>query len=161
MNKNSNKDAAETANQAHQLPDVLDNNIPYQINRLGHRINRRLEVDLQRIGLSVSAWRVLAVLDFNASVSVNELARFVMIEQSTLSRLLQRMEADGLIDRGTSRRDGRFREIRLTALGQSEYEKAREIALKHIGQIVDGFSSVEQAQFLSFVKRLQGNVENR
>lgn len=138
---------------------LLDSIIPYQINRLSHRMNKLLDRDLKSEGLSISSWRVMAVLDFNTSVSVNELADYAMIEQSTLSRLLQRMETDGLIELRNSARDGRVRNIYLTEFGRTRYDAVREITLRHVRRVVSGFSQQERQHIMRFIKIMYENVD--
>lgn len=155
-------DGADTKGQ--RLPEhaaklLLDSIIPYQINRLSHRMNRLLDQDLRQHGLSISSWRVMAVLDFNAKATVNELSRYAMIEQSTLSRMLQRMEANDLIRPQRDKRDGRLRAFSLTPFGRQKYEDVRDVTLKHVGCIIEGFSNEERSVLMDFIGRMQKNVE--
>lgn len=138
---------------------LLESIIPYQVNRLSYRMNRLLDQDLRQHDLSISSWRVMAVLDFNEQATVGELARYAMIEQSTLSRMLQRMEANNLIHSRRTEGDGRLRSIHLTPLGREKYDAVREVTLKHVGRIVDGFSREEKATLMDFIGRMQHNVE--
>lgn len=138
---------------------LLDSIVPYQINRLSYRMNRLLDRDLRMHGLSISIWRIMAVLDFNISATVNDLAIYVMIEQSTLSRMLQRMENEGLLRNSRSPDDGRVRSISLTDKGREQYEMVRSVTMKHVGRIVHGFSHAERQQLMAFIDRMQNNVE--
>ena len=138
---------------------LLDSILPYQINQLSYRMNRLLDQDLRGHGLSISNWRIMAVLDFNAAITVNDLARYAMIEQSTLSRILKRMEAEGLLVSRRSERDGRVRTIDLTALGRARYDTVRSIALKHVGHIVSDLSQEERALLASIVARMRKSLE--
>ena len=138
---------------------LLNSIIPYQINLLSYRMNRLLDQELRTHDLSISCWRIMAVLDFNASATVNELARYALIEQSTLSRILRRMEADGLLVIQVPREDGRVRFVSLTEAGRSKYDTVRSVTMKHVSRIVDGFSREERAILMSFISRMQVNVE--
>lgn len=138
---------------------LLDTIIPYQINRLSHRMNRYLDRELRSHGLSISIWRVMAVLDHAGAATVNDLADYAMIEQSTLSRMLQRMESEGLVENARSSSDGRARTISMTQAGRSRYETVRDITMKHTQRIVEGFSRAERVQLMGFIRRMQKNVE--
>ncbi len=144
---------------AHSAKLLLDSIIPYQINRLSHRMNKLLDQELRAHGLSMSIWRIMAVLDFNSTVTVNELARYAMIEQSTLSRMIQRMEAAGLLVSQKSSEDGRVRSITLTTEGYRQFDMVQVVTMKHTGRIVAGFSRVERAQLMSLIARMQENIE--
>ncbi len=137
---------------------VLDSIIPYQINRLSHRMNKLLDQELRLEGLSITYWRVMAVLVFNKSISINDLADYAMIEQSTLSRKLRRMDEKGLIEIKSAKTDGRVRHINLTPYGRKKYNAVRKITLKHVDRIVDGFSKKEQAQIMKYIKQMEKNT---
>lgn len=138
---------------------LLDSILPYQINQLSYRMNRNLDLELRQHGLSISIWRIMSVLDFNAAITVNDLARYAMIEQSTLSRILKRMQAEGLLVNRRSERDGRVRAIDLTALGRARYDTVRKVAIKHVGHIVSDLSQEERVQLADFVARMRKSLD--
>lgn len=133
---------------------VLDSTFPYQINRLAHRMNGLLEDELKEHSLSIANWRVMAVLDFNSTATVNQLADYAMIKQSTVSRLLQRMEKEGYLRNTRSTRDGRARSIELTPLGREKYDKIRGITMKHVARALRGFTGDDQSQLLETIIRM-------
>lgn len=137
---------------------ILETTIPYQINRLAHHMNRLLEDELAQFGLSITKWRILAVLDFNSSATVNQLADYAMVEQSTLSRMLSRMERDGDIENRLAETDRRVRNIVLTKQGKRKYKLVRGLTLTHVSRIVDGFSRKDQDKLLELIQHMQANV---
>jgi DNA-binding MarR family transcriptional regulator len=138
---------------------VLENILPYLINRLTFRMNRLLNRDLRAHGLGISDWRVLAVLDSAGSATINELAAYAMIEQSTLSRLVMRMEKQGLVKRERCEPDGRAVAVSMTAEGSSVYGKLRALSLAHAERVLKGFSDAEKAELKQAVKRMTRNLE--
>lgn len=139
---------------------LLDTIIPYQTNRLTFRMNRLLNRDLRAHGINIAVWRVMAVLDYNDHATVNDLAEYAMIEQSTLSRLLARMEADGFLKKTVGARDGRVRSISLTSAGREKYDEVRALTLAHVARIMDGIGRAERQQFRRLLERMQRNLEN-
>lgn len=69
-------------------------------------------------GLPESGWRVLAALTDFDGIIVTDLANRVMIKQPTLTKLLDRMSRDGLIERRQTAIDRRRTEIFLTDHGR-------------------------------------------
>ncbi|WP_099867629.1 MarR family winged helix-turn-helix transcriptional regulator [Pararhizobium haloflavum] len=138
---------------------VLERILPYLANRLTFRMNQLLNKDLRRHGLTIANWRVLAVLDFNEKASVNELANYAMIEQSTLSRLIMRMEADGLLRRERVDADGRVRSISMTPAGRRKYETVRALTLAHAERATIGLSAEEKAVFERVISVMRANLE--
>ncbi len=152
--------------QADAQPDsgrrtvLLDNILPYLVNRLGFRMSRMLNRDLRAYGLGISDWRVLAVLDSARAVTINDLADYAMIEQSTLSRLVMRMEEQALVRRDRSGPDGRVVTVSMTEHGRLAYEKVRAMSLAHAERVVMGFSDREKAELKKAVRRMTRNLDN-
>ncbi|MDN2567292.1 MarR family transcriptional regulator [Aquibium sp. A9E412] len=138
---------------------LLDNILPYLINRLAFRMSRRLNRDLRAYGLGISDWRVLAVLDSARAVTINDLADYAMIEQSTLSRLVMRMEQQALVRRERGGPDGRVVTVSMTDEGRRAYEKVRAMSLAHAERVVMGFSDSEKADLKKAVRRMTRNLE--
>ncbi len=140
-------------------PVLLETIIPYLINRLAYKMNRDLNADLQRHGLHISHWRVLSVLDSRPASSINDLADYAMIEQSTLSRLLDKMERDGLLERERAHSDGRVRNVSLTQKGRRTYDTVRGLALVHTQRVVECLSDDQQAAFHAMVEAMDASLE--
>jgi DNA-binding MarR family transcriptional regulator len=87
-------------------------------------LERRLQ---HEHGLGVSEYEVLerlAASDKDAQ-RMQELAEAVYLSQSALSRVVARLEADGLVERGMCPEDRRGIKACLTAAGRERYEAAR------------------------------------
>jgi len=72
----------------------------------------------ERHGLSVNEFDALVNIP-TAGLRHHELTDRVILSQSALSRLLDRLEARGLIERSEAHADGRGVEIRLTTAGRT------------------------------------------
>ncbi len=100
-------------------PGFLDDYLPYLLARAAGHISERLHDHLDRTGLAVPVWRTLAALsDQDGKDTVNGLSETCMTLQPTMSKLLQRMEADGLLRREPARRDRRVVLVSLTPGGR-------------------------------------------
>lgn len=96
----------------------------YWIVRVSAVYTQVMESVLKPMGLDVPAWRVLMSLHEGRSLSVSEVADFCVIRLNTMTKIIQRMTAEGLVERHQSRSDGRVTEVRVTAKG----EQARQLA---------------------------------
>jgi MarR family transcriptional regulator, organic hydroperoxide resistance regulator len=143
-----------------QKPDiVLERILPYLMNCLTFRLNQLLNQDLRKLGLTISNWRILAVLDVNETASINELVEYAMIEQSTVSRLISRMEEDGLVRRDRIDEDGRVRSISMTEEGREKYDIVQKITLSHSERALIGLSGTEKALLESLIAKMRYNIE--
>lgn len=139
-------------------PYSLDESIAYLMNRVVARLNRALESDLRKMRLSFQHWRVLAVLAMQDGRPIAELADYAVVPHSTLSRLLSRMEAAGLLSRRASGRDLRLAEIHLTAKGRRRYEQILPFAVARRDEALSGFSDSERARCRAFLERMLANL---
>lgn len=126
------------------------------IKAYGQYINN-LEKTLKTVGLDVPRWRVLMLLEGERARSVSYLATEAITKLSTMTRIVQRMQEDGLVVSQPRESDQRVTEVLLTKNGR----KARQLAVKQAEGIYsrsfDGFS---MEQITSLNKTLQALIQN-
>jgi DNA-binding MarR family transcriptional regulator len=82
------------------------------------RINARLRRDVVEAGVSLARARTLATLDREGPRRLTDLALLEQVAQPSMSALVNRLEADGLVSRGVDARDGRAVVISITDAGR-------------------------------------------
>lgn len=137
----------------------LDESLPYLMNRLVGHLNRALERDLRSLGLTFQHWRVLAVLAARDDRAIAELADYAVVPHSTLSRLLTRMEREGLVARTTTEADLRLAKIHLTAKGRRTYERILPLAIGWRDVALAGMTTTDSRAALQLLKRMLTNLE--
>jgi DNA-binding MarR family transcriptional regulator len=136
----------------------LDESIPYLMNRVVGRQNRSLEEDLLKMGISFQHWRVLAVLAMGDGLSIADLSEYAVVPHSTLSRLLTRLEEEGLVERSEKTPDGRTARILVTAQGRALYRKIIPFAIERRDDALVGFSDAEKDVLCGMLKRMLANL---
>lgn len=101
-----------------------------------HRISAEFHVKVKKAGLSVTEWRVLASLYESEGETVGELAHLAITKQPTLSKVLPRLEAQGLISSRTARKDRRQTLVRLTPKGNRLVAPLCEAAFAHQKEVL-------------------------
>lgn len=137
----------------------LEGFVPYVLYRATNALNRRLKGRLRQSGINIARWRVLAVLKAYGSVSMGEIAAATVMEQPTLSRVVDQLESEGLVERRTSTEDSRFVYADLTAKGEAAFAAIAPLAQRHQERALHGFTKAEVATLLSLLDRIQKNVE--
>jgi DNA-binding MarR family transcriptional regulator len=91
-----------------------------RLKRLGERLQAQTQVVLEEagIGLPASHFPILAGLDRLGQLSVGEIAEAVGMSQPGVTRMLDKLQADGLVKSATASGDRRVRTIELTAAGE-------------------------------------------
>ena len=106
-----------------QTPKALTGLPSYQLTRIAHRYNQTIHAELKAAGLSTIATRIIASLKIFDELTINELCVHALAEQPTMSRALDRLEADGLIRRTGKDEDNRKRVVHLTPEGEALFER--------------------------------------
>jgi DNA-binding MarR family transcriptional regulator len=148
----------EKKSRASTLGEIgLQQFAPYLMNRIMGRYNASLREDLKKQGLTVPKMRALAVLSVADGVTVNDLAVYTVIEQSTMSRTLDALEAQGLVRREACEDDSRVRKVFLTDDGRAEF--ARAWPAMH-GEFEKMFAGIDEAEYSALIVTLQKMLRN-
>lgn len=102
--------------------------VPYLMRRVSERLSKSLAEALKPFDQTPNAWRVLVALVSRERASITELAELTIIDQSTLSRTIDRMEEQRMVKRAPGDADGRIVVVALTESGQRAFEQMLPIA---------------------------------
>jgi len=107
---------------ARGLADIgLANFAPYLMNRIIGRYNAGFKDELSGMGLTTPKARALAVLSVIDGPLIGELSVYTVTEQSTLSRALDQLQAEGLIRRAADPEDSRATRVTITDAGRAVF----------------------------------------
>ncbi|WP_178130293.1 MarR family winged helix-turn-helix transcriptional regulator [Reyranella sp. CPCC 100927] len=137
----------------------LDNYVPYLLNRAGARIAQAFSEEMRALGTTLQAWRVLAALRDRDNQRVSELADHTSIEISTLSRVLDGMQKQGLIARRRAPDDGRVVTLHVTAAGRRLTDRIIPIAERYEHVAVAGLTSSEADMLKRLLRRVYANMD--
>lgn len=133
--------------------------VPYQIYRITSQFNRSLRKRLKRSGINIGRWRVLAVLKDNGRMNIGQIVERTIIEQPTVSRIVDQLEREGLAKREISEEDSRFVQVMLTGAGEKAFAEIYPAATQHQEQALQGFTRQEIKTLIGFLERIQNNIE--
>ncbi|HEX2889698.1 MarR family winged helix-turn-helix transcriptional regulator [Vineibacter terrae] len=137
----------------------LDNYIPYLLNRAGARIAQSFSDEMRALGTTLQAWRVLAALRDRDGPRVSELSDRTSIEISTLSRVLDGMETQGLITRRRAADDGRVVTLHVAPAGRRLTDRIVPIAKRYERVAITGLSSSETETLKHLLRRVYANMD--
>lgn len=106
-------------------PLHLANQICFAVYSAAHAFNRIYKPLLDRIGLTYPQYLVLLLLWEEDGQTMKTLGQRLYLDSGTLTPLLKRLEAAGLVTRARDAADERLMRISLTEAGASLREKAR------------------------------------
>jgi DNA-binding MarR family transcriptional regulator/GNAT superfamily N-acetyltransferase len=99
--------------------------------------------------------RVLYELGLREVTEVAELRRELDIDAGQLSRLLARMDAEGLITRERSEADGRRQRVRMTEAGAAARAVLDERSATENRQLLDGLDEADQRRLLEAMRTVR------
>lgn len=133
--------------------------VPYLVYRITGQLNRNLRRRLRRSGINIARWRVLAVLKDNGRMNISQIVERTIIEQPTVSRIVDQLEREGLAFRETCEEDSRFVQVMLTQAGEKAFSEIYPTATRHQELALRGFTQQEIETLISFLNRMQHNIE--
>ncbi len=115
-------------------PLELERFLPYRLSILSNRMSQAIAREYQqRFDLSMTEWRVIAVLARldGEPVSAREVAAYTAMDKVAISRALSRLVAAGRVARRTDDGDKRRAMLRLTAKGWKIHDSVAPRARAH------------------------------
>jgi len=110
----------------------LEHFLPYRLSVLSNRVSQAIARDYaRRFGISITEWRVIAVLGRYDGLSAREVATRTAMDKVAVSRAVTALAAAGRIRRARAEHDRRQSVLRLTAKGWKVYDEVVPLALEH------------------------------
>ena len=108
----------------------LENQLCFPLYACSREVIKQYKPFLDELDLTYTQYIAMMVLWEHKSVTVKELGQYLFLDSGTLTPLLKKMEAKGLISRKRDQEDERSLIVSLTAEGESLRERALEVPKK-------------------------------
>ena len=122
-------------------------------------MTQRVDRELAEIGLSDAQWKPLFMLVQERASTVAELARECAMDPGSMTRLLDRLEAKGLLQRVRSTDDRRVVRLEITPAGREAVASVPEVLARIGNAHLAGFSREEWQTLKSLLRRMVNNAE--
>ena len=137
----------------------LDSYLPYLLNRAGTRIAAAFSEEMRPLGATLQMWRVLAALRERNGRRMGDLSETTSIEVSTLTRLVDNMEKQGLVVRRRAAEDARAVVLQATPAGRRLTQRILPIAERYESVALAGFNVTEAETLKTALRRLYVNMD--
>jgi DNA-binding MarR family transcriptional regulator len=135
---------------------LLDDQLCFALYAASRAVTTRYRPLLDTLGLTYPQYLVMLVLWEQDSISVSDLGAALHLESSTLSPLLKRLEAGGLLRRERRPEDERSVAVRLTEAGVQLRDKARTVPVA-IGRAM-GLTAEQDTAAKELLRLITANV---
>ena len=133
--------------------------IGHQLVNLVTLMRRGVEQRMVAHGLTDAQWKPLWLLQSGQATTANELARRMDVDAGAITRLVDRLEAKGLIERLRSEADRRVVHLRLTPAGMAASAEVPHVLAAVNNHLLKAFSEAEWRQLRKMLDRLSANAQ--
>jgi len=100
--------------------------LSYALAAAHRKMSASLNARLKKHGIQIEAWRILETLETDQRLTMGQLAEVVLMNPPTLTKLVDRLVSDGLVNRQVAQADHRQINVLPTALGKKRMLQVRE-----------------------------------
>ena len=126
-------------------------------------LDRELSQDKRLASLEMSAAQYIIIANLASGPgepkSAADLCKVISYDAGAMTRMLDRLEAKGLIRRTRSSQDRRLMNLELTEEGRAAYPRMREISMAVANRFLRGFTKAEARQLEGFLNRMLDNAQ--
>lgn len=134
----------------------LDDYLPYRLSVAANAVSgliARAYVD--RFGLSVPQWRLMAVLAEDSALTQQALCGRTVMDKVTVMRAARGLLQRRLVRRQPNAADGRSHRLSLTAAGERMYAQVAPLALQYESMLLAGLDPAEVRRLEQWLRQLQ------
>ena len=129
--------------------------LPYRLSVLSNRISSAIAREYsERLSLSVTEWRVMAVLGRYPGLSAREVAARTAMDKVAVSRAVASLLAAGRLAREFDDEDRRRSVLQLSEEGLAVYDQVVPLALDFERHVLEGMPEAERALLFRLLDRL-------
>lgn len=140
---------------AEHAPLQLEHFLPYRLSILSNTVSQKIADDYQsRYDLSVTEWRVMAVLARFEGLSAREVAERTAMDKVAVSRALARLVEAGRVDRAVHAEDKRRSVLRLSEQGWAIHDEVAPMARTRERELLARLNPDEQAWLTRILDKL-------
>ncbi|QFT01819.1 Organic hydroperoxide resistance transcriptional regulator (plasmid) [Labrenzia sp. THAF191b] len=122
--------------------------------------SHQFHLRVRELGLRVPEWRVLACLYDQDGLMITQLAKYSLLEQSRMTRIVDQMEKRGLVVRRSDKGDGRRVRVHLTDAGQKLSSEVVEEAREHERTLLSALNQSDADRIKPSLERLLASLNS-
>jgi DNA-binding MarR family transcriptional regulator len=136
----------------------MDDHLAYLLSDTGRMIRKAFDERARAIGITRPQWRVLARLNREPGIKQAPLADYLEVEPISLSRMIDRMQESGLVERRPDPQDRRAWCLHLTDAAMPIVDDMHELANALHDDMLTGLSAKEQDDLRHSLHKVRANL---
>ena len=138
--------------------DHPERNFGFLLHDVARLMRKRFEQNARGLGLTRAQCSVLAHLSRHEGIQQGGLADILEIEPITLTRLLDRLEEAGFVERRAHPKDRRIRLLHLTDKAHPLIGEIFSIGAATRGEALEGVAEAERARLFAILSSMKTNL---
>jgi DNA-binding MarR family transcriptional regulator len=138
--------------------ELPERNLGFLLHDVARLMRKRFEQNARGLGLTRSQCQVLAHLARNEGIQQSGLADILEIEPITLTRLLDRLEEAGLVERRAHPTDRRIRQLHLTSKAHPLIADIFTIGAATRGEALEGVEEEDRDRLFAVLTSMKANL---
>jgi DNA-binding MarR family transcriptional regulator len=137
----------------------LDNYVPAYLTYLAGKISSSASATYRpKFGVGITDWRIMALLATEPWISAGRVCDVIGLDKAAVSRSVQGMKSNGIVDVQRTDDDQSRQLIALTRKGLNLHDRIVKLSLEREGQLLKGFSAAERKLLINFLSRMHTQV---
>lgn len=139
----------------------MEEQVGFYVKRISESVDRIVNGDLKRFGLTVTQGRILGFLHKRQgkTVTQKDVEQYMGVSHATVSGVIRRLERNGFILVETDENDRRAKKLSVTEKELEVYERAQKTRQKLEKKMCCGMSDAEKKKFLLTLKCIYANIQ--
>jgi len=136
----------------------VERTLGFLLHDVARLLRKRFEQKARGLGLTRSQWQVLAHINRHEGINQSALADILELEPITLARIVDRLEAGGLVERRAHASDRRLRLLYLTPSAHPIIEKVRKLGQETREEALAGIPTELREQLMDQLVEMKSNL---
>lgn len=132
----------------------IDNYLLFQLALASHTFSEEFYAQLRTAGVSPSKWRILLNLIDGPGMYLTSLAKYSLFEQSRVTKLVDQLVGEGLVEKRAGRQDRRRVSIHITNKGTALIAPLIEEAKVHEDSVLERLTPEDRKNLKSILLKL-------
>ncbi len=141
--------------------NTLDQLFGFLLNDVSRLMRARFDSRARKLSLTRSQWRVLVFLARSEGINQSGLAEIIEVERMSLGRMIDRLEAAGMVERRPDATDRRVHRLYLTSSARPLLDKMVDLANETQEEALEGLSEADRDQLHRLLTGIKTNLTAR
>jgi len=138
---------------------AIESDFLFLIYDVAQLVRRQADKRARRHGMTRAQWAVLARLEYNEGLKQSELAEMLDLQPITLTRLVDRLCANGMVERRPDPNDRRAKRLHLTPLARPLMDRLAELGHDMMGTVLDGLDAQSIERMIRELSHTKENLK--